>query len=90
LIDNEKIKVGQLIIEIRKNKKISQEDLAFNIGITRKQMSNIERDVHEPGLATIVKIAYALELGPPELFKLIEDAGLLEHLSLFVRTRMDK
>ncbi len=88
--DNEKINAGQLIAKIRKGKKITQEDLEFKIDISRKQLSNIERNVHDPSLVTFVKIAYALDLNPSELLKHIEDAGLLEQIELTTKEGKEK
>lgn len=77
MVDNESIKIGALITRLRRSKQLSQEELAFRCGIGRKQMSNIERDEHLPHFITFIKIAKNLDMLPSELFKIIEETGLL-------------
>lgn len=49
---------GQHIIQLRKRSGLSQEALAMLIGgkIRQKDVSNWERDKHEPGFKTVKKI----------------------------------
>jgi transcriptional regulator with XRE-family HTH domain len=61
--------VGKRISELRKIKKISQEDLAFKADIDRTYMSSIERGKRSISLAVAIKLSSALEI---DLLKLIE------------------
>ena len=61
--------IGKRITELRKLKKISQEELAFKAGIDRTYMSSIERGKRSISLAVAIKLSSALEI---ELIKLIE------------------
>lgn len=57
------------IIALRKEKDISQEDLAFEAKIDRSYMSRIERGLVSAGIVKIDKIAKALNVKPYELLK---------------------
>lgn len=61
--------IGTRIAELRKLKKLSQEDLAFNADIDRTYMSSIERGKRSISLAVAIKLSSALEIN---LLKLIE------------------
>ncbi len=61
--------IGNRISEIRKLKKLSQENLAFKADIDRTYMSSIERGKRSISLAVAIKLASALEI---DLLKLIE------------------
>lgn len=53
--------VTTLIVE-RKNKKISQRELAEMTGLKQSTIARIERDIVVPKLDTFIKIAIALNL----------------------------
>lgn len=59
---------GDAIRNIRKQRGISQEDLAHLCGLDRTYISGIERGVRNPSLTNILKIAAALQTSPAELF----------------------
>ena len=61
--------IGKKIAELRKLKKLSQEDLAFKADIDRTYMSSIERGKRSISLAVAIKLSSALEI---DLLKLIE------------------
>ena len=63
------IKLGKNIKRIREQKKMSQGDICRKFGFDRAQVSNIEAGKGNPTLATIEKIAQALEVASDELFK---------------------
>jgi DNA-binding XRE family transcriptional regulator len=63
------INVIQKLREIRRKKDISQEQLAFMIGVNRSYLGNIERCENVPSFAIIVKIAKALNTKLSSLFK---------------------
>lgn len=50
-------------------KGLSQERLAQIAGLDRTYISGLERGVRNPSLATIEKIAAALDVSVPALFK---------------------
>ena len=67
--DNKFIKrFGLRLKEIRKQKGISQEDLAFKAGFEFSQISRIERGVVNSSISHVVAIAKALKVSPKELF----------------------
>jgi transcriptional regulator with XRE-family HTH domain len=53
---------------IRHNRRISQEDLAYEAGVDRAYVSRIERAVTYVGLEIIGKFAEVLKVDPAEFF----------------------
>jgi transcriptional regulator with XRE-family HTH domain len=68
---NFNIFIGNRISQLRKEKKLSQEGLAFKADIDRTYMSSIERGKRSISLAVAIKLCTALEI---DLLKLIEKA----------------
>lgn len=66
-------KFGSIVVNLRKSKGLSQEDLAFELGLHRTYISQIERGIKSPSLRVIEKISSFFELQLSELFKLVED-----------------
>lgn len=62
-----KKKFGSKMRQIRKQKKISQEELAFRANLHRTYISDIERGQRNVSLENIEKIAKALNIGVSEL-----------------------
>lgn len=62
-------KFGDRVAELRKQRNLSQEELAWNAGIGDNQVGRIERCEHNPSLKTIIKIAIALEVEVKDLFE---------------------
>ena len=62
-------KVGRKIKQVRKEKNITQEDLALNSGLNRAYIGYIERGERNPSTDTISKIAKSLKVPLKELFK---------------------
>lgn len=56
--------VGQAIINLRKEKQISQETLAFEAGISRHFMYRLENNLASPTVKTLEKISLALSIKP--------------------------
>lgn len=52
---------------LREERDITQEQLAFNAGITASALSRIERGVNTPGWTTVERIAKALGVSLVEL-----------------------
>lgn len=59
--------IGESLIKLRKNEKLSQEQLAENLGITRQTLSNYENDITTPDLETAKKICQVLNISLDEL-----------------------
>lgn len=59
--------LGEKISQARKEKKLSQRDLAKLCGMTQTQICRIENGEHKPYLKTLAKIARCLELDLGEL-----------------------
>ncbi len=53
--------------------KVTQEDIAFNAGLSTRQYGNLERGKAMPTLYTLMKIAPTLQLSLSELCKQIEE-----------------
>jgi transcriptional regulator with XRE-family HTH domain len=62
-------KVGVRIRELRKEKGISQEELAYRADLHRTYIGMIERAEKNITLINLEKIAKALEVSIPQLFK---------------------
>jgi transcriptional regulator with XRE-family HTH domain len=63
-----KIRIGQRIKALRKERKLSQEELAENIGKSVETISHIERSIFLPRLETAQEIADVLGVPLFELF----------------------
>lgn len=61
--------LGKRIVKTRNSKGISQEKLAVISDIDRSHMGFIEQGRRRPTLATLFKIARALDLSLEELFR---------------------
>ena len=60
---------GDRIRELRKERQLSQEELAFKAGVHRTYLGSIERGERNPSLRNISAIAEALEVSLFELFQ---------------------
>lgn len=63
------IKLGQKIKELRIKHSLTQEDLAFKVGVDRSYMGFVERGEKNPTLSTIMKIAKALKVSVKDMFE---------------------
>lgn len=61
-------KFGDRIKHLRKGLDMTQEDLAFRVGVDRSYMGFLERGEKNPTLKNIAKIADALKISLSELF----------------------
>lgn len=61
-------RVGKRIRKYRREKKMSQEELADKVGLHYTTISRIERGVSNPPVQTINKIAKVLRVDMSELF----------------------
>ncbi|MBZ8120544.1 MULTISPECIES: helix-turn-helix transcriptional regulator [Bacillus cereus group] len=57
------------IPNLRKEKGITQEDLALKVGITRAYLSNLENGKYKPSLDVALRIAKILESTVEKIFK---------------------
>lgn len=64
-------KFGDRIKELRQTKKMTQEDLAFKVGVDRSYMGFLERGEKNPTLKRLIGIAKAFEISLSELFQSI-------------------
>lgn len=62
-------RLGRNLKRIRTQKGISQGDIVRSLGMDRAFVSNIENGKTNPTLATITKLAKALDISADELLK---------------------
>jgi transcriptional regulator with XRE-family HTH domain len=65
--------LAALLKQLREEREVTQEQLAFDAGITASALSRIERGLNSPGWMTLKRIVDALDVS------LIELASALEH-----------
>lgn len=63
------IKLGQRIKQLRVENKLTQEELAFKVGVDRSYMGFVERGEKNPTLLTLMKIAKSFKIPLKELFE---------------------
>lgn len=86
-VKSDRIKeLGKKIKEIRVSKDVSLRDLAKHIDMTRSFLSQVERGITTPSIASLEKIARALNIGLGYFFK--EDFP--KNFSLFRKKRKKK
>jgi transcriptional regulator with XRE-family HTH domain len=66
------IAFGLVLRRLRKEAGLSQERLALEAGIERNFVSLIERGINQPTIKVIFKLAGALNIGPAEMVKAVE------------------
>lgn len=66
-MDNKKL-LGKRIKEVRKNRNLTQEELAEKVNIDITTLSGIESGRHFPSLVTLEKIAKILDVALTTLF----------------------
>lgn len=66
--------LAALLKSLREERAITQEQLAFDAGITVSALSRIERGLNSPGFSTVMRIARALDVRLTELAAAIEGA----------------
>jgi len=62
-------KLGKKINLLRRDKKVTQEELALEAGLNRAYVGYIERGERQPSIETVYKIAKVLKVKLFELFK---------------------
>ena len=63
-----RLTIGNRIAEIRRSKKVKQQELADEIGIQRTSLSQIENGLYAPSSETMIKISDYLETPLGEIF----------------------
>lgn len=66
---NINVEMGKRIEYLRKQKKFTQEELAFRSNINKNYLCDIEKGRRNPTLIILSKIANGLEITLEELFK---------------------
>ncbi len=61
--------MGEIISTLRREKGMTQKDIADKLGITDKAVSKWERDIAFPDTATVPKLAEILEINVEELMQ---------------------
>ena len=64
-----KSSIGKIIQKLRKDKNLTQEELAEKIGIGTSNISYIENGKFAPSIENFAKIAEVLGVEPSELYK---------------------
>lgn len=64
--------LAELVKRLREERAITQEQLAFDAGITVSALSRIERGLNSPGWTTVRRLAGALDLRMSELVAALE------------------
>ncbi|MBU5253114.1 helix-turn-helix domain-containing protein [Lysinibacillus capsici] len=90
--------VGVNIREIRKQKKLTQEELAEKCGLQTSYLAGVERGVRNITLQTLEKIALGLEINAKELFELespliklaLEKQQLLQIFTSYMQDKSEK
>jgi transcriptional regulator with XRE-family HTH domain len=68
-------KFGEVVKELRLEKNLSQESLAFESGIDRTYIGDIEKGNRNISLQIIVQLSQALQISLSDFFKKIETNG---------------
>jgi transcriptional regulator with XRE-family HTH domain len=67
--------LAALLKRLREERKVTQEQLAFEAGITASALSRIERGLNSPGWMTVKRIVEALDVTLIELATRLEAAA---------------
>ncbi len=92
--ENDRVLLGRRIRSLRNAKEWTQEKLGTESGISYKFLGEIERGQQNPSFDTLVKIATALKVDLPELFRFEQetlDKNVAEgRISQIVKTLPDE
>ncbi len=67
-----KVVFGNVLRQARKEKEISQEQLAFDAGLDRSYVSKLETGVYQPSISTLFAISAVLQVKPSMLVAQVE------------------
>ena len=62
-------KVGERIKELRRDKNLSQEEFAAEVGLSRSYLSLLETAKQDPSLSTLFRVAKVLRMSVSELLE---------------------
>lgn len=65
---------GRVLSDLRRQQGLTQEELAERAGVHWTYVSQLERGIKSPSLATIAALAESLKLPPHELLRAAEEA----------------
>lgn len=71
--DKIKIEFGLLLKQLRKEKGVSQEQLAHDSSLDRTYISMLERGIYQPSLETIFALTKSLNISPSVLVSTLEE-----------------
>jgi transcriptional regulator with XRE-family HTH domain len=63
---------GKVLLQLRTEKGISQQELADNCNIERAYISRLERGLFQPTITVVFKIADYFEKKPSELIEMLD------------------
>lgn len=66
--DEQTMKIGALLLRLRKEKGFSEKELARRIGMTDAHINLLENDKRSPSLGTLSKLASALDISVADFF----------------------
>jgi len=67
---------GQHLVQLRKERGWSQEQLALECGMARSYLGGVERGKRNIALLNICKLADALSVSPAEMLKFLDDLAV--------------
>ncbi len=66
--------LAELLKQLREDREITQEQLAFDAGLTASALSRIERGINSPGWMTVRRLAEALDVSLADIAADVENA----------------
>lgn len=69
---NLKVLCGQLLLQLRQERGVSQQELADNCNIERAYVSRLERGLFQPTITIVFRIADYFEISPGELINKLD------------------
>jgi len=67
---------GQVLRELREERKLSQEKLAEYCDLDRTYISLLERGLRQPTLTTIFRLSEALKMKPSQIIAIVQDKAI--------------
>jgi transcriptional regulator with XRE-family HTH domain len=65
--------LARVLKSLREDREVSQEQLAFEVGVTASALSRIERGLNSPGWMTVRRLAEALDVSLVQIAEDVED-----------------
>jgi transcriptional regulator with XRE-family HTH domain len=63
---------GEILRELRLEKRLTQEQLGHAAGLQRKHISSLELGEKQPSISTMFRLADALSMSPSKMMSLVE------------------